>query len=129
MSGRIIYTEDYLSFLAAVFSEVRSRGCHLEEKRIEKEIKETNYEPGTKYSIEPIHYGNVFNECLSLEELNYKKYIDEKYKARFVTLFKAENEDAVNELIDEIATDIYNQRVKGNPIKTIFSRIKNVFHK
>lgn len=112
MSGRILYTEDYLSFLAAVFSEVRSRGCHLEEKRIEKKIKETNDEPGTVYCIEPVHYANVFNECLSLEEISYKEYIDEKYKARFVTFFKAENEDAVNELIDEIATDIYNQRLK-----------------
>ena len=87
MSGRILYTSDCLTFLATVFSKVRSKGCHLEEKRIEKKIKETNDEPGTVYSIEPVHYGNVFNECLSLEELSYKEYIDEKYKARFVTFF------------------------------------------
>lgn len=110
MSGRILYTEDYLSFLAAVFNEVRSRGCNLEQKVIKKDKKETNYEPGTHYSIAPVHYGNVFNECLSLEELSYKDYIDNKYKARFVTFFKAENDEAVKELIDEIATDIYNQK-------------------
>jgi hypothetical protein len=121
MSGRILYTVDYLNFLMSIFNKVREMGGKLESKppkQLDKESPSDAFNPNehVAYSIPPPRYGNMFNEYLSLDELNYKNYIDEKYKEHFVSYFKSENDAAIKNLASKIATEIYHslKETKGN---------------
>ena len=97
MSGRVLYEEDYLNFLRSIFEVVQ----------LMKEVKQDC--SGIRYHVKPPHYGNLYSESSNLTQQRYKEYIDNKYKERFIVSFKAEDDYAVEQLVREVAYDIFDK--------------------
>jgi hypothetical protein len=106
-----------------VFDEIRNRGFELQKKEVKKKKERKKSRP--HFSEDGVHcqcchpdrpsYATVLDNSLSLSELRYKEYIDEKYQQRFENLYRNEQDDAIVDLINEIASDICVNRVKDQP--------------